>query len=595
MPLIIPIAVQEFLQSLDQKREPLVPYVIAGRLSEIRQTLTEQSRDEESGAWAELAAFQFAAGRGDPWGTYFGPLCSGTRMDGTEMCFPDVHQADGEIVGYWKTRASEAAHPVLKARYADVVWDLSEVAGKVRRDSSFARVAIDSYIDTVNARLFQAPAEAAEYLTRAMDLSLSLNDSARVERVRDLMLVFYEKHGVASHPGTWGFLFDDLLQNKKIPLSADQRDQVVDTLEGILRVCSTLDSGDFDPFSAQSVAERLANYYQKAGRPDDKVRVIRAYGRAFEQISENASSLLAMSWLEPVIDAYRNLGLDEDVKRVLLLYSDKGKVANREMKTISVPVELTQEEIEAYLSAIVEGSLEECLMRIAERFTPSVQETRNLIRNIAKEHPLLGRIGVSRIADGQAVGSAGSIIDDEDGRVVFQLAERIGNFVGLLGLALEKARERHAMTADMVVDVLYKSPLFAEGRRKLIEAGFRAYFDGDFVKMIHVLVPQIEECIRKLMSLLGEPVNKPKGQNKGLLQQKTLNELLAEPAFVAKAGEDIRMYLLTLLADARGLNLRNRVCHGLLEAGECSQPVADCVFQVFMVLAKFRGETMPKA
>jgi lysyl-tRNA synthetase class 1 len=234
-------------------------------------------------------------------------------------------------------------------------------------------------------------------------------------------------------------------------------------------------------------------------------------------------------------------------------------------------------------------------MRIAERFTPSVQDTHNLIRNIAKEHPLLGRIGVSRIADGQAVGSAGSIIDDEDGRVVFQLAERIGNFVGLLGLALEKARERHAMTADMVVDVLYKSPLFAEGRRKLIEAGFRAYFDGDFVKMIHVLVPQIEECIRKLMSLLGEPVNKPKGQNKGLLQQKTLNELLAEPAFVAKAGEDIRMYLLTLLADARGLNLRNRVCHGLLEAGECSQPVADCVFQVFMVLAKFRGETMPKA
>ena len=195
MPLVIPDAIQRALRSLDEKREQLVPYKIAGAITEIRQSLTAQGRDEQSGAWAELSAFQFAAGRGEPWGTYFGPLSSGTRSDGLEFYFPDVREANSEIVGYWKARVPEVSHPVLRARYADVVWDLSEAAGKIRRDPSFARIAIDSYIDTVDAGLFKAPTEAALYLTRAMDLGLSLNDKARVERVRDCMLGFYDKHG----------------------------------------------------------------------------------------------------------------------------------------------------------------------------------------------------------------------------------------------------------------------------------------------------------------------------------------------------------------------------------------------------------------
>jgi len=593
MPLVIPDAIQRALRSLDEKREQLVPYKIAGAITEIRQSLTAQGRDEQSGAWAELSAFQFAAGRGEPWGTYFGPLSSGTRSDGLEFYFPDVREADSEIVGYWKARVSEVSHPVLRARYADVVWDLSEAAGKIRRDPSFARIAIDSYIDTVDAGLFKAPTEAALYLTRAMDLGLSLNDKARVERVRDCMLGFYDQHGIASHPGTWGFLFDELLQNKKIPLLEDQRKQIVDTLENILRICSTLESGDFDPFSAQSAAERLASYYHGRGKTEDRNRVIQTYGQAFERISQNASSLLAMSWLAPVIDAYRNIGLAEDLKRALLLYSGKGESANQEMKTISVPVEITQGELEAYVEAMVEGSLEECLIRMARRFTPNVEEERSLMQTIAKEHPLLGRIGVEKIADGQVVGGAGSIIDDEEGRLVFQIAERIGSYIGLLGLALDRARDRHQMAVDNVMGVLYKSPLFTENRRTLIEDGFRAYFNGDFVKVIHVLIPQIEECLRTLLKLSGEPVNKPKGQGKGLLQQKNLNEILAEPTIGTKLGMDIRTYLLTLLADARGLNLRNRVSHGLMTAAECSRPFADRVFHVFLVLASFHAEPTP--
>jgi len=47
------------------------------------------------------------------------------------------------------------------------------------------------------------------------------------------------------------------------------------------------------------------------------------------------------------------------------------------------------------------------------------------------------------------------------------------------------------------------------------------------------------------------------------MQLKNLNDILREPAIKACLGEDLRLYLLTFLADERGQNIRNTICHGL--------------------------------
>lgn len=111
---------------------------------------------------------------------------------------------------------------------------------------------------------------------------------------------------------------------------------------------------------------------------------------------------------------------------------------------------------------------------------------------------------------------------------------------------------------------------------------------GDHVKAIHVLIPQIEYTLRRLLFLLGQPPNKAMRSAKGVLQEKTLTDLLIEPEIRRVLGEDCLWYLSVLLADPRGPNLRNRVCHGLASSSQFARPWSDCIIHVLLVLAMLR-------
>ena len=96
---------------------------------------------------AELMAFDFCENypdRSPGWGTYYGPMYTGSSEDGTPIEYPSLTRVDEGILDYWFTRANGSKHPILKARYADLVWDLRRTATDVRPDVSMAHIAIDS-------------------------------------------------------------------------------------------------------------------------------------------------------------------------------------------------------------------------------------------------------------------------------------------------------------------------------------------------------------------------------------------------------------------------------------------------------------------
>ncbi|MBS3788831.1 DUF4209 domain-containing protein [Candidatus Bipolaricaulota bacterium] len=65
----------------------------------------------------------------------------------------------------------------------------------------------------------------------------------------------------------------------------------------------------------------------------------------------------------------------------------------------------------------------------------------------------------------------------------------------------------------------------------------------------------------------------------------------ALPFSFGEAGEDMVLYLKMLLTDPRGLNLRNKVCHGLGNtANLCNYQVADRIVHVLLCLSLIRFE-----
>jgi lysyl-tRNA synthetase class 1 len=159
-----------------------------------------------------------------------------------------------------------------------------------------------------------------------------------------------------------------------------------------------------------------------------------------------------------------------------------------------------------------------------------------------------------------------------------------------LAVAFDKLKNQHGLEAEQIVAVLIESPLFGKEQGAVLVEGISAWLGGDHVKAIHVLVPQVEHAIRRLVGLIGIPITS-RGRTKGTMQIRGLGELLRDDLFVHLVDNNLRKYLLAFLADQRGINLRNRVAHGLLEHPQMGQGLSDRLVQALLALSCLEAKT----
>jgi hypothetical protein len=518
-------------------------------------------------------------------------MITATKEDGSPFYAPDIAEANSETIEYWKERSRESKHPILRARYSDLVWDFArEVAGQ-KPDVSFARMAIDAYIDSAKLS-YKLVVQPIHYLERALELAIAIGDGERTQRVVDAMFDLYDRVAQPELAGSWPFLFDNLLDNKKLALTEEQQKRIIRSLEEMLR--KSVDRGspkDFNPWGAQGAAERLAGIYRKSGAKEEVQRVMRTYGMAFEKLAEEASPTLALAWLQPVYEAYLNAGLKDDAQRVQLASEKKGKRAHEDMKEISASVEVSAAEMEKFLQAITADTLELAYKRIAARFTTRATAARDFLNEMMTQAPFVSMTGVQKIADGHIAAQAGSVESDPDGRLIMQLAQMIEMESMFLTTALDKTHEIYKPTAKEIAAFLRESPIFTLEAENLLIDGIEAYLRGDYVKAVHVLIPRIEAALRALLGLLGLPTNKPMRSSKGVMQAKNLNDVLADANVKEVLGNDTMLYFQTFLNDPRGQNLRNRISHGLTGKWYLTKPLADRVFHVLLALNLIRRTT----
>ncbi len=151
----------------------------------------ELTDEERNAVEAEVAAFTFHGGPWikSCWGTHFRPRSSDEQQDGTIIHSPDIVNLTADSVRRWKERAANTADCVLKARYADVVWDLEHViVGSSARSPEFGKLAFDSYLQAVADGRFGAPILATFPLHRALAIATELNDRDRIKRVATIIL-----------------------------------------------------------------------------------------------------------------------------------------------------------------------------------------------------------------------------------------------------------------------------------------------------------------------------------------------------------------------------------------------------------------------
>ncbi len=583
-----PQTYEEIIRSFENSKELFDEHDVSNQLRHFASKITKEL---PKNFLAEMMAFGFSEDYQDSdtgWGTFYGPMLVMPNREGQIMESPSIRLVDAEMLSYWSERANQSKHPILKARYADLVWDFSRRVTGRTGDPSMARIAVGGYIDIAQKHLYEHDFDVAKKLKRALSLALSINDGPLIQKAKETIISSEAYIATGGNTKNRGFSYDLLIEQNRVPLTEDEKKAIIESLEQWLTIVA--DVGDqelFDPFAAEEAAVRLAKYYRKIDDQDKAQEALLKYGNAFLEPSKTASALVASSWLQKVYTTFRQFALMKEADEIAVELRKIGAKSKDEMVPVTGEMKISKEQLNSFIDTLTEGEMEEALSQIASHFFLDKNEVESQVKEIAKK-TVLSNLVTQEIQDyrGMPVAKIGPLHEDMDGHVVYHMAQDMSISTVFLRPVIERLSSKFNVTPKDVSDYLYKSPIFDKAKISIIEEGLKAFLEGDHMVTAHLLIPQIEDALRNLLEMSGGSVYKPR--RSGGLLLKTLDEVLRDDIITELLGENLSFYLRVLLTDPRGWNLRNIVCHGICPATAFNSDMTDRVFHALLLLSHIR-------
>jgi lysyl-tRNA synthetase, class I len=596
MPLTPPNEVIEALAALDARTDLFLLMDVASTIEKAIPEPKTLTADQARGKWAEWMAFDFqthGASNGGPWNTYFQPLGTIGVGDGM-VCRPDLRQADDEVIAHWSKRAHESRHPVLKARYADLVWDATKFVTGGKPGIELARMAIDNYMDAARLDKGDRWTDTHEYLGRALTLALSIKDADRAERSVEATIEFVDRTASGDSIGTFGMLYDRLLSPESGPeLSERQERKIIERMEArFAELTMPGDQRDIDPHSPQNLGNRLAAYYQRKGRAEDRVRILRGIGQAFERRAKLGIPLMRVMFLNEAREIYADAGLKEEAERVQFEAQLLTPEAVKGMPRITVEHRIEKSDVDQFLSLLMQGGLDKAVARLVVDFIPDQTELAAEVERRNQKFPIQAMCAGTVIDESHIKADLRDDSGDPDGRMVYETSRHIQLQSIWIAWAFDHMFVS-GLTAAHMVDFVGRSPLFTIDRLPLVRRGVEAHILGDYVQAIHILIPQIERALVNLALHAGKPTTKPFQSGKGVMQAKNLQDVLERDETLRDVLGDMRIYLLAALAHPKGLNIRNDVCHGLWSVDQFTKAASERVLHTLLCVSMFRPVPVP--
>lgn len=581
----VPKEIETIIEGFDSSEEKLTSHIVSAALGAARRNLANDTAAFRN-AWADSVAFalQRETESSGPWNTYFGAMGSGTNADGSDWYGPDVRELTAEVIDHWEQRAKALNHPVLRGRYADLVWEFSRKVANRRPDPEFARIAIDSYLDSVAQGLRPDEHDNIVVLKRATRLSAYINDNERIGRVKDALLNAFDK--AVGQQSWWGQVSDELLENRKVGLTDDDRERMRAGWEHLFAGYTAAGVDGFDAHLAKSVGDYLIAFYHKVGARDTAARVSRAVSDAFVFISRNGTPMQAMGWLETAIEYTSAAGEKEQAKALRIEREEAIRQAPNEMQSFSTTMTITKEDMQAFLDIVIDKDRwQQAFFNIVMEFTDSKESLWRSVQREAKRAPLMAVLSSSVLAEDHQAAIVGSTEDDKEGNLVRRanLSQQLNR--SYLTRAFDETIDIHRLTPEEIASFMFRCGLFDDF--PLMREGISAWMRADYIKALFTLAPQVESAFRTLARNLGEAVTKPKQGKAGWEVSSNLGDFLAMKSVQDTLGDDIIFHIRSIFADARGMNLRNLVAHGLASSAYANWRVCDLIVHSLLLIAMY--------
>lgn len=347
--------------------------------------------------------------------------------------------------------------------------------------------------------------------------------------------------------------------------------------------------------------EALISLAAELKAPDTLGAARRRMVESFEREAEERSgegALIQLASLQDALSLASTYGFKDQISRLKPKLASAATRSRKELKQFEVTVPL---DVDALRQETLENAraVNEKLgptaylifLGLDRRLWPDWSEVKAKTQERARAHAL------SSLAEHHVLGPDDQPMpapDDPDKRREFDEIQAYATDVQLyLGLALIRIgflRSAGEWSAALVLRTLSEGVILQGETLARIAPAVTAFEEGRAWEALHVLIPQIERCIRTVARHLGVDVT-AFDKATARLRWTTLGEILSKEVmrpFLDRFGPSFGFELSVLLDHPYGLNLRNNVAHGVVELSSNVESYALLCLLILLALANVR-------
>lgn len=523
--------------------------------------------------------------RAEPWGPMF-------VMSDRRSSIPS--DLKGEQNAALLAVVDRVKNPGLRARLADIAWTNDrKAAGRA------AAVAVAAYQECADGLL---TGKFKPYLDR---------DRASFEVLKNVQRAFAIAQATTKKDSKRRALFSDDLTAVALKLYAvakEERAYVVfrQTAElainyelippaEVAKDCEELGASKGDDDYAIPIKSLWRLAARLHGNANDKAAEQRCLFEAVKQTLEMRKQVNTAGaeahWVHQALLELRHIEGQEDLEDKLVVeLRHLQRASTKEMATFTFPLEV--EELRERVEEVFQGLPFSEAMRQFGLVTTStpVEELKQQARDQMRDSPLQAIMTAAHI-DGEGKPVAFSPGADMSGEYSDEWyrhqALRSESFrrqravAGIIEPARVTIHSRFLIEEHHVEQIIQRSPLVPQSQAPLVTLGVVRFFQGDLMSATHLLIPQLEPCLRHILKMNGrDPVTQ---HEDGTEEDYDLNKMFSRMRSELNAifGEDLVYEMDLLFVGRPGPSLRNALSHGQLSAGACFHP--DVIYGCWLI------------
>lgn len=501
--------------------------------------------------------------------------------------YPAFDEITEEIVEYWKKRYEQTKNLFMKLRYMGLVLVFEK---KFIRKKNYQLICtyIELLID-VTTKNIGTNQELIRYAERALYLSKSINNLKLIDKSILNLINLEDKISDICLASTWGFCFTNLVLGKEKNLTQPQKQKIVKDMEDKFIFLSEKD--DRPPYMLISTIELLTEYYRSNNDVKKVEEILKKYSVKIKQYVETVRSIIAVTELMELYNLLFKNNLHDEAHSISILINKNGANMIKDMSIFETTHEISHEVMEEMIRENIEGDFDQTFVKLILKNVISKEKVLNDLEQKYEVFPLL------QIASGQ-------IISDDNGRIKQRidandyeslLLKEMGQTIilnsSLFDYFLREIIVKNNKSCENLVDLIYKSPVFKVENREIIFKGVEAFLNGNHIVSVHLLIPQIEVAFKKIIELQSGNIlqkNRLNGMN-----FQTLDSLIKDKLVENIYDEETIFYFRAVLSDPRGLNIRNDVCHGIVNADSFNFSYSLLIMHLIFLLAQITDDISP--